>query len=1700
MRLCLWCSVALCSFLMTAHAQTDDAFLKLRSLDISANSIALSSQAQTVTLTLSIENENPVSSNVFYLENLTTNEQVQFNQVGNWQQTENVHEGSFTLQLDNQHSTGLWFVSGLRISDSQGNMTSLYDSLEELIVERFSPFVSVAPNSSVAVFDAQLKATDEFSQTTNTQTSYLEITVQDAVEYELWLVPNAPTKFTDISFSDAISIAQTCSIFADFAKCVFTSSNNNQAIRAQVNTQTDDINTFGYSAFLQPNATGYESNWATNFIFYPPEDFDGDGISNEQDVDDDNDGVIDSEDLFPLDASESADFDMDGIGDNADTDDDNDGVPDLQDAFSRDPNENNDNDNDGLGDNADTDDDNDSVIDSQDAFPFDPSETIDSDADGIGDNADEDDDNDGGLDVNDAFPLDPTETIDSDGDGIGNNADTDDDNDSVPDVTDAFPRDASESVDSDQDGIGNNADTDDDNDGVLDVDDQFPLDPGDFRDNDQDGIGDNVDIDDDNDSVPDFDDAFPFNPNESIDTDNDGIGNNADQDDDNDGLDDRFDRFPLDAAEVADFDGDGIGNNLDNDDDNDGVLDNVDAFPFAVTEWFDTDNDGIGNNADPDNDNDGVDDVFDAFENDATETVDTDSDGIGNNADTDDDNDGALDAEDAFPLDATESLDTDNDGIGNNVDTDDDGDRVTDDEDLFPLDSSESADNDSDGIGNNSDIDDDNDGVVDSDDAFPFDANESADADADGVGDNADNDDDNDGFEDNVDAFPFDQNEWADNDSDSLGDNRDNDDDNDGVLDDRDAFPFDANENVDTDLDGIGNNSDTDDDNDGVLDEADAFPLVFAESLDSDGDGIGNNADTDDDNDGIVDSDDSQPLNASIGDDQPPVLDGLENFTVEASGLVTPFILSEPRVRDNNLNPVALSNNYNGNLSLGENQIVWTGIDFAGNRTNLTQIVTVVDTTAPEFPVIDDIEVVARGIFTDVSEDISVTAFDVVDGVVSAHIVSQSKLKSGRQSVLVQAQDAQGNSNIQEVFVNILPAITAKPNGFASPGSALNIPIGLSGNAPAYPVEVQYSVVGPVTSATRGTILIDESHQGTLSIDVSPAALVGERVWISLEQAVHADVTGLQQIVLDIDNTNRAPVANIKLSQNGQNVSIASPQDGLITLQAHINDVNFQDTHQVAWQVAYAGDGTSYRLIDLDSDDHSFTFEFIGTNAPTGNYIAKATISETNTFEQFEIALEFPFKLRAGNEILLDERDSDFDGLSDAQEGFVDADGDRIPDYLDSEANQSILPTGVSEQPLTTLDGYRLTLGDIVKLANSTNTSAIVEQIDIQNFGSQDGGVSNLSADIHYDFTQQILNFNVENLDKPGQSVPVVIPLGTGTTIPQAAVYRKFNPIDGWFTFIEDAYNAVMSASFDDQGNCPPANSTQYISGLTPGDTCILLLIQDGGPNDADLTANGIIKDPGVLAIQRPNNSPNISVTQQISVIEGETVRLDATLTNDVENDSLIFNWEQIGGIGISIGENQSPLLSFVAPAVTQTQSLLFRLSVFDGRDTSSTNITVRILNQNSPPQVAIQAHDSQVTESDSIVLNAMASDGDNDFLTYQWQQTGGPSATISGQNSQQLTIVAPNIDSQQSMTFVVKVFDGTKEVSATTNILVVQSAVSNSADDEKSGGSIQFIILILLCLVTCLRYFSRSFWDFMLSIKKPCSMYKQGESRHGET
>ena len=247
------------------------------------------------------------------------------------------------------------------------------------------------------------------------------------------------------------------------------------------------------------------------------------------DIDSDDDGVVDSQDSFPNDASETEDSDIDGVGDNAD-------------AFPDDPSETIDSDNDGVGDNS-------------DEFPNDVNETLDGDDDGIGDNAD-------------PFPEDGTQWADDDNDGLGDNP-AGSNPDDCPGINGGSQHDRQGCVDSDGDGW---SDADESwpvsPNGSADT---FPSDRTQWADSDNDGYGD--------DPVGYRGDACPTQPGESryalvpvvsnitgAITDWIKIDQFGCPDGDADGYADHGDHLPEDEGEYLDMDGDGLGAKNDFDD------------------------------------------------------------------------------------------------------------------------------------------------------------------------------------------------------------------------------------------------------------------------------------------------------------------------------------------------------------------------------------------------------------------------------------------------------------------------------------------------------------------------------------------------------------------------------------------------------------------------------------------------------------------------------------------------------------------------------------------------------------------------------------------------------------------------------------------------------------------------------------------------------------------------------------------------------------------------------------------------------------------------------------------------------------------------------------------------------------------------------------------------------------------------------
>ncbi|HQQ62074.1 MAG TPA: FG-GAP-like repeat-containing protein [Pseudomonadales bacterium] len=141
-----------------------------------------------------------------------------------------------------------------------------------------------------------------------------------------------------------------------------------EIFRTSLNTTAPGLKSISFSGLDQLDTQDFDnianaSDNCPNSHNVDQADYDGDGAGNACDSDDDNDGVLDIYDQFPLDPAQAGDIDNDGV----------DGFVDNCPAVSN--TSQTDSDTDGSGNACDNDDDNDGTADAQDAFPTDPSRT-----------------------------------------------------------------------------------------------------------------------------------------------------------------------------------------------------------------------------------------------------------------------------------------------------------------------------------------------------------------------------------------------------------------------------------------------------------------------------------------------------------------------------------------------------------------------------------------------------------------------------------------------------------------------------------------------------------------------------------------------------------------------------------------------------------------------------------------------------------------------------------------------------------------------------------------------------------------------------------------------------------------------------------------------------------------------------------------------------------------------------------------------------------------------------------------------------------------------------------------------------------------------------------------------------------------------------------------------------------------------------
>jgi len=167
--------------------------------------------------------------------------------------------------------------------------------------------------------------------------------------------------------------------------------------------------------------------------------------------------------------------------------------------------------------------------------------------------------------------------------------------------------------------------------------------------------------------------------------------------------------------------------------------------------------------------------------------------------------------------------------------------------------------------------------------------------------------------------------------------------------------------------------------------------------------------------------------------------------------------------------------------------------------------------------------------------------------------------------------------------------------------------------------------------------------------------------------------------------------------------------------------------------------------------------------------------------------------------------------------------------------------------------------GEIATLAGNTSGHGL----SVEEIGTNDPRVNPDNGEQCFG---GCLDFTISEVEI-GASVNIIYKLSK--PIEAGLVFRKL--INGrWENFDRSGGDAIGSAATS-AGMCQTQAGT-YASNLVEGDECILIRITDGGPNDADGLANGIITDPGGLLLAGTPNTPPSS--NDGCSMSGNTVQL----------------------------------------------------------------------------------------------------------------------------------------------------------------------------------------------------------------------------------
>lgn len=233
----------------------------------------------------------------------------------------------------------------------------------------------------------------------------------------------------------------------------------------------------------------------------------------------------------------------------------------------------------------------------------------------------------------------------------------------------------------------------------------------------------------------------------------------------------------------------------------------------------------------------------------------------------------------------------------------------------------------------------------------------------------------------------------------------------------------------------------------------------------------------------------------------------------------------------------------------------------------------------------------------------------------------------------------------------------------------------------------------------------------------------------------------------------------------------------------------------------------------------------------------------------------------------------------------------------------------------------------------------------------------------------------------------------------------------------------------------------------------VLTLTGCGGGNSGTDNSKETEKKTTVTPL-KDRKAPVVNAGEDLTIKEKYKVTLSSVAT-DSDGSIVSYLWQQISGPKVQLNSTDKAELTFTAPEIIESKTLVLKVSVTDDDGlTASDEITVNLIELIAPTVDASEDHTAK--ETATVTLTSEATDSDGSIVSYKWRQISGQSVEIKDNDKAKATFPAPSISSiPETLEFKILVTDSdgltaSDKVTVTVDSVPVFTNVNAIAGDNQ--------------------------------------------------